>query len=118
MGREPRASSRTLSLPSSDDVPRTSRTYRLRGTLMDDHFRIGISVQPDEEGSIDDLPQAVHETLTDMAENKIDMDHVKDDTTDETWPTIGMVTITPDSEDTMSLFVEWFPLFIPEEKEE
>lgn len=104
--------SRTLTLPSGDAVPRTTRTYRVHGTWMDGEFQVGITVRSGEDGSVDELPHAVYETISDSAQDHVDFDRLGTDATDATWPNIGMATLSPVDGSTVTLFIEWLPSYL------
>lgn len=102
---------RTFSLPSSDDLPRTGNTYSLHGTRMNGDFGIGASVRPEDEGTIDDLPLPVYDALSEMADAAIDMDRLRADTTAEKWPIIGSLTTSRGEGDTVDVAIEWIPVY-------
>lgn len=100
---------RTLWMPVDEAVPRASRSYRVHSIRMEGEFDIGVSVPPDEDGTIDDVPPRVHDHLTDMAEENIDLKRVEAETTAEDWPVIGTVTLSRVDDETVNLVVEWEP---------
>lgn len=114
----PRTDTRTLSLPSSDDLPRTSRTYYLQGTRLDGEFGIGVSVHPEAGGTIDDLPAAVHGALSEMADDAIQVDRLRADTTEENWPIVGTMTTSPGEGCAVDVDVEWRPHYHSTEGDE
>lgn len=79
---------------------------------MNGDFGIGVSVRPDDEGTIDDFPLPVYDALSDMAEDAIDMDRLRAGTTDERWPIVGSLTTSPGEGDTIDVNVEWTSVYL------
>lgn len=111
MGQESpyESTSRTLTLPPNEAVPRTDRTYRVVGIRMGGDLDIGVSVLPDDDRSIDGFPQTVHDVLPDLAAEHLDFDRLGAETTRENWPVVGMMTLSRVDGETVDVSIEWIP---------
>lgn len=102
-----RRSSRELVLPPYEAVPRTSQTYHVVGIQLHGEHDIGVSVPPADDHSIDEFPQSVHDILPDMAAETIDVDRLEAETTEESWPVVGILTLSRVDGETVNVTVEW-----------
>lgn len=111
MGQESpyKSTTQTLTLPQHEAVPRTDQTYRVVAIRMSGEFDIGVSVLPGDDGSIEGFPQTVHELVSDLAEEHLDFDRLRAETTQEDWPVIGMMTISRVDGETVDVRIEWIP---------
>lgn len=73
---------------------------------MNGEFDIGVAAAPEDGGSIDRFPQTVSDVLPDMAAELFDMDRLRAETTEENWPVIGMVTLSPVDGETVDVSIE------------
>lgn len=106
-------STQTVTLPGNEPVPRTPMMFRVVGLQMNGDFDLGVRAEPEEDWSIDEFPQPVHDILSDMATDTIDMDRVRAEATQETWPRLGMLTLSRESGDTVKVDIEWLPSYLP-----
>lgn len=102
-----RDTTRTVRLPPDQTVPRRSRTYRVHSIRWDGDLDVGVSIPPEAEGTIDDFPPVVHDVLVDEVEENVDRDRREAETGDETWPIIGMMTLSRGEGETVDVAVEW-----------
>lgn len=79
---------------------------------MDGAFDFGVSVRPADDGTIDEFPQFVHDVLPEMAAEAVDVDRVMGETTEERWPVIGTLFVTPGHDDTVIVRVDWVPTYL------
>lgn len=116
MGQNPRSRTRfvmrSVRLPAYEAVPRTRDRYRVVGLRIDGEFDIGITVAPDDDGTIDKFPQTVHDILPEMADGAVDVHRLRDETTAEHWPVFGRLTLSRESGDTVRVAVEWLPPYL------
>lgn len=110
---QPRTStSRTVRLPATEGVPRTAERYRLVGIRINAEFNIGVEAPSGDGGSIEQFPQPVHDVLPEMAAETIDMHRLRADTTHEDWPPLGMITLSRQSGNTVTVEIEWLPSYL------
>lgn len=111
MGQESpyESTSRTLTLPPDEAVPRTEETYRVVGIRLGGELDIGVSVLPGDDRSIDEFPQTVHDALPDLAAEHLDFDRLRAETTRENWPVIGIVSLSRVDCETVDVSIEWIP---------
>lgn len=98
--------SRTVRVRANERVPRTAEQYHVIAIQMHGTFDIGVKGSPDDGGSIDDFPHSVHEILPDMVADIFDLDHIRDETTDEEWTALGTLTLSRHSGDTVNVRFE------------
>lgn len=103
------STTRTVALPPSEAAPRDGARYRVHGIRMNGDFEIGISVPPDDEGTVDDVPPTLHETVAEVAEETLDVDRISAETTEGRWPNLGTVTVSPVDDTAVTLAIEWLP---------
>lgn len=97
---------RTVRVRANERVPRTDEQYHVTGLRINGDFDIGVSVPSDDNGSIDDFPHSVHEILPDMVADIIDINHIREETTDEEWTALGILTLSRQGGDTVNVRFE------------
>lgn len=100
---------RTVRLPADDGVSRSSQMYRVHSIRLNGELDVGVTVPPEADGTVDDCPPAVHDVLSDLAEERTDPDRLEAMTTQADWPVIGVMILTRLDPGTVEVSVEWIP---------
>lgn len=106
------STNRIIRLPPNERVPRTSERYVVLGIRLNGEFNIGVRVPGNEDRSIEQFPHTVHEILPDIADDAVDLDRLRSDTTYENWPLLGTVTLSRENGDTVKVDIEWLPPYL------
>lgn len=95
-----------LILPEHEALTQ-ERYYIIYGAQYGGEFGIGVKPAAEEAGTVEDLPDTVYDTLTDLTRTALDLDRLCPKTTEDAWPRVGHCEVHPMDGMMVELRVTW-----------